>query len=286
MIFIYVLLAFAIIPLLLGLLPFFIAGKPKEYHSPTLLFHSIQPDWKLRLSYYPTDKFNQFCERLKVDGYNCATISQLDLRQSKAQLSKRQSAILFDDGLRDVFCNAMPILMSFGQRATVFPVSGFIGKYAHWDVFTPPQHCTAEEIRSLADNGFEIGSHTHTHPDLLFLNERDLEYELRSSKEILESIAKTEVTALSFPFGRWNLRVWEKAQKYGYRVGVTYQPSNNCPGIISINGAYSYDSVDDLMTKVAFEQKYSATRACSRIMTHFAKGTPIWKFRPNYSLHP
>ena len=77
----------------------------------------------------------------------------------------------------------------------------------------PFTHLSKSEIIEIRSLGHEIGSHGLTHADLTRLNTKDLSHELHDSKKMLEDIIDKKVTAISFPFGSWNKRVWDLAQE-------------------------------------------------------------------------
>jgi peptidoglycan/xylan/chitin deacetylase (PgdA/CDA1 family) len=66
-------------------------------------------------------------------------------------------------------------------------------------------------------DGHEIGGHSVTHPDLTTLSPADLDYELRHSKEYLESVAGAgQVQNLATPYGTYNDAVIAKAKELQY----------------------------------------------------------------------
>ena len=79
-------------------------------------------------------------------------------------------SITFDDGYLDNFEVAAPILRRRGMPASLLVSSGFIGTdyVAPWDrdLPDPPKWMTWEQLRELSRQGFEVGSHTHTHINL------------------------------------------------------------------------------------------------------------------------
>ena len=79
-------------------------------------------------------------------------------------------------------------------------------------------YMSADQLKELSDKGFEIGSHGMTHSLLIadYMNEEKVLNELKKSKQWLESITETPVTAYCFPAGRYNAKMIELAKQVGY----------------------------------------------------------------------
>jgi peptidoglycan/xylan/chitin deacetylase (PgdA/CDA1 family) len=154
----------------------------------------------------------------------------LDLEEAGAVLEAGESSqhlvvLTFDDGYRDFYTEAYPILEECGLRATVFVVSGFTGddrlerggnEYLTW-----------AEVRELSARGIRIGSHTMTHPRLYNLTPAELDAEVGVSKAMLEQKAGERVSTFSYPFafpeadGGFVRRLKNTLEAHGYRAGVS-----------------------------------------------------------------
>lgn len=114
-------------------------------------------------------------------------------------------AITFDDGYRDNFEVAAPILEAAGLPATFFIATGFIESSVTppWDKHLPvqPGWMTWDQIRQLSGRGFDIGCHTDTHIDMGSCDESTVRAELVTSKRKLEDAIGKSVELFAYPFG-------------------------------------------------------------------------------------
>jgi peptidoglycan/xylan/chitin deacetylase (PgdA/CDA1 family) len=78
-----------------------------------------------------------------------------------------------------------------------------------------------EQIRELAREGHEIGSHSLTHPLLPDLDERALREEVVSSREGLAEAVESEVRSFCYPNGSYDARAVAAVRDAGYRCAVT-----------------------------------------------------------------
>ena len=126
--------------------------------------------------------------------------------------SERVVAITFDDGYQDNATIAAPILRSLDLPACFFVATDMIGNrrpFPH-DLFQgrPRQeHMTWQQVRALARDGFEIGSHTCSHVDLGVISTLQAERELHASRKRLELELDMPIRLFAFPYGhRRNMR--------------------------------------------------------------------------------
>jgi hypothetical protein len=315
---------FAAAPLLAGaaataLTPLF----QKRRRVTGLLIHSVNEKPRLNLTGISKNTFGAILDYLKNNNIAAVTLSQHAALQSLSSdastaavstISEKSSvhkastvtaaatAITFDDGLCSFYDNAYPMLEERGVKATVFQVAGLIGKTGDWDVIGKKRHLTAGMLREIAGRGHEIGSHSLTHANLVWLNDDELIKELRESKSILEDTTGTAVRGLSFPFGSWNRRVWNAAKSAGYEYATAYRGHRRAPPeFLPVFGVYRFDSAMDAVARAAditASRQLPADRsslqslstltsmAFASLMSHFCKGTPLVKFRKAYQLFP
>lgn len=137
------------------------------------------------------------------------TFRVVPLSQQLDELGGKESggtlSITFDDGYRDNFENAAPILERFGLPATFFVATGFIGSddVAWWDKSLPkrPEWMTWDQVRSLHSRGFEIGCHTVSHADLGSIPRESALQELEDSKGRLNEELGSDIDLFAYPYG-------------------------------------------------------------------------------------
>jgi len=113
--------------------------------------------------------------------------------------------VTFDDGYKDNFQNAAPVLAEFGLPATFYVTTKFIGSdsIAPWDlaIGISSHWMSWSDVTELAVRGFEIGAHTEHHVDLNRVNEKSARKEIEDSKQTLQNKLGKEILHFAYPFG-------------------------------------------------------------------------------------
>lgn len=152
--------------------------------------------------------FEAQIKHLIEKNYNPITFSELLSKlNGNEEIPKKSVIISFDDGWRNQYQFAFPILKKYNFRATFFPVVNYVGKgnYMEWS-----------ELRELTNNGMEIGSHTMNHPNLANLSNSYVEYEIKNSKLILEENLKQKIEVLSYPYCAYDNEVIQSIKRLDY----------------------------------------------------------------------
>jgi peptidoglycan/xylan/chitin deacetylase (PgdA/CDA1 family) len=79
---------------------------------------------------------------------------------------------------------------------------------------------TLDRAPLLEQYGMEVGGHTVTHPQLDTLSAKDLAYELRESKAVLEDTLGHRIRHLAYPHGYNSRSVRAMAERAGYETAV------------------------------------------------------------------
>jgi peptidoglycan/xylan/chitin deacetylase (PgdA/CDA1 family) len=170
-------------------------------------------------------RFRAQMKLFKLLGYRVISLDEAAAGlRGEAPLPPRPLVLTFDDAYVDFLENAAPVLKAHGYPATVYAVSGLVGKTSSWvapEGLEPASLMNAAQLRAVQDLGFTIGSHTVTHPHLAQADDARIRAEARDSKAALEDILGTRVDHFCYPYGSHDIRAVEAAAAAGYVTGTT-----------------------------------------------------------------
>ncbi len=189
-----------------------------------LSFHRVTDEIPEDVLTISTARF-RWILRLLQEHYSVLSLTELlDCLKKKQLWPRRAVAITFDDGYRENFKVAAPILAEYRMPATFFVATGLLGteRVMFWDEHLRGRVAWMEweHVRELHRQGFEIGSHTVHHADLGRLSAAEAWVELTASKAELEDKLGVEVSLFAYPFGQpGNITEENRAlvHKAGYR---------------------------------------------------------------------
>jgi peptidoglycan/xylan/chitin deacetylase (PgdA/CDA1 family) len=251
-----------------------------------LMYHRVGEalnDWERRYCIAP-DRFASHMKALQRRGMNPCTVEDfVAWLGGQAALPDGAFVLTFDDGFLGVYEHAFPVLSAMGWPATVFLVSGLLGKQDQWTASENPGGKTypllgLREINEMARAGFSFHSHSRTHPDLRALPRHLLTEELAGARHDLEDLLGRAVPCLAYPYGRFDETVLEATRACGYAAAFSTQPGFNRrdvdPYRIRRLDIYGTDTASALLRKVALGSndgswwhsvRYYGERAAARL---------------------
>ena len=169
---------------------------------PVLMYHSILNGGEDKVSpYYRTTTspkiFAEQMELLRAEGFRGVNL------QEGRELLRRGSAekivaVTFDDGFRDFYTQAFPVLKQHSFSATMFLPTAFIDNKPLR--FKERECMTWNEVRELHNAGIEFGSHTVNHPKLYELDFAQIRTELEVSKSVIEEKLGAAISSFAYPY--------------------------------------------------------------------------------------
>ncbi|KJU81312.1 polysaccharide deacetylase [Candidatus Magnetobacterium bavaricum] len=155
--------------------------KPlKKQKTVVLLYHNISEQFELQMRYLKNN-------------YRVVSLEVLLLADGSYE---NLAVVTFDDGYRNNYDIAYPILKHLSIPATFFLSSCYIdsgdSKYMTWDM-----------VREVATSGIiSIGNHTHSHRLLNTLNKATQADEIKLARQRLEDMLRCKITSFAYPYGQ------------------------------------------------------------------------------------
>ncbi|MBE7023851.1 MAG: polysaccharide deacetylase family protein [Clostridia bacterium] len=215
---------------------------------PALMYHSVDEGHMTTI--ISVDNFRKHMEIIRDNGYTPVSLEDLvDYVDYGMPLPEKPVIITFDDGYRDNYTNAFPVLREFGFKATIFAIGSSVGKELYKEtVHKIIPHFSYEEAREMIDSKLiAVQSHSydmHQRADfessvtpresvLRLEGEsfsdyvRALECDITLSKTLLEAETKKPVIAFAYPRGMYNAVSDYILKKNGIRITMAISTGAN-----------------------------------------------------------
>ena len=207
----------------------------KKYDIPVIMYHRVinNPENEgVHGTYIYEHIFREHMQYLKDKNYNVITFKDLDKIgwRNRFEKDKKYIFITFDDGYKDNYDLAFPILKEFGFKATIFLMGS--STYNEWDVNASGEKefplMSVEMIKEMQDYGIEFGAHTFNHPKLNTLSNEEIEHQIVDVKKPLEEKIGKEIITFAYPYGILNDYAKEMAKKAGYTFALATDSGSVC----------------------------------------------------------
>lgn len=224
----------------------------EDLKIPILVYHIVRPS-------YPTDSkgvkdlaqtpevFDAQMQHLQDAGYHVITFGALEnALKDGAPLPEKPIVLSFDDGWRDQYEYAFPILKKHNLTATFFVFTNPIGRkgFLTWD-----------NLKEMRDAGMTIGSHSLSHPFLVRITDpAQLKKEVEGSKAVLEKELGITVSEFAYPFGQVTPAVEDAVVTAGYKAARGDYVRRN--GMQSGSQIYELSALNAPTTEAEFNRKF------------------------------
>jgi peptidoglycan/xylan/chitin deacetylase (PgdA/CDA1 family) len=193
----------------------------------SLCYHGVSERWPSPMAVTPAQLRDQITYFLRR-GYRPVTLTDA----VDAPGDDRLLVVTFDDALASVYRLGLPVLERLGVVASIYAVASHVASGAPMDWPEVRRHLdgehacelsgmTAAQLVDVDHRGWEVGSHTCSHPWLPTLDDAELAHELGDSRALLEELLGLPCPTLAYPFGAYDERVAAAAERAGYAAAVT-----------------------------------------------------------------
>ena len=214
---------------------------------PVLLYHQIAVPPSENPYYTTPENFQAQMDLLYSEGYTTISTEMfVNAIKEDTQLPKKSVILTFDDGNINVITTAFPIMNKYDFTGVAYIVYAYLGAAGSMDI---------DQVKTLAENGWEIGSHSFSHADLIDHQER-LGTEIVMSRTMLERKLGVPVLTFAYPFGRFNSSAVDLVKRAGYiaAFGVENNQKPEVNGLFYLNrlevkGDYDINQFASLLSK-------------------------------------
>jgi len=213
---------------------------------PVLAYHRVVKKIEFGMDVSEKD-FEEQLTWLKGSGWKSLTLSDLaGYIERKEPVPEKSVIFTFDDGHLDNYEIACPLLKKYGYTATVFLTAAYLGrtkyvrkrdgerewldkKPASWDEqdkvnYRKFDFLSWDQAAEMLRDGFSIGGHTLTHPELTKLTAEQKTAEIKGGKELIENKLGIRIEHFCYPYQDYNEEVINMVKRAGFRT-ASYSPS-------------------------------------------------------------
>ena len=211
------------------------AAAERETPVPILLYHHVAAapkDAPSRALHVEPRRFARHVAALDRAGYTAVTLRRAWRHwQEGASLPAKPVILSFDDGFADQYRNAARTLRRRGWPGVLYLQVARLGAQGG---------LTAGQVRRMLADGWELGAHTTTHPDLTTLDADRLREEVEGSRTALRTaFPGAPVDFFCYPYGRFDGTVAAAVQAAGFLGATTTRRGAASPA----DGAYALDRI-------------------------------------------
>jgi peptidoglycan/xylan/chitin deacetylase (PgdA/CDA1 family) len=200
--------------------------KPGSIKVPILIYHSVRPHTETQTAiqrYYDVapEQFEKQLQYLKDHNYVVISLDYLvEALQQNTLLPPKSVVITLDDGWRNQYAYAFPLLQKYHDTATFFIFTNAIDH----DLFL-----TWDQVRVMNNSGMTIGGHTKTHPYLPDITDPIvLRDEITASKKVIEDQIGQKIDLFAYPYGHYRDDIIDIVKESGYAAArSTYKGINH-----------------------------------------------------------
>lgn len=181
---------------------------------PVLFYHHVQPEsvgaeHKNTSLTVDNGTFDKQMQYLVSHGYTTITVKQLvDALKNHTTLPTKSIAITLDDGYRDNYTYAFPILQKYKLTANIMLATGLM---------EGPDYLTWGQVNEMKNSGLIYYSdHTWSHYSVNHGTNEKIQYEIQTAKQQIESHTGQTTDIFTYPYGSLNANAIALLQQDGF----------------------------------------------------------------------
>lgn len=170
--------------------------------------------------------------------------------------ARRSYLVTIDDAFRSVLTVAAPVLAEFAVPSVLFTPAGLLGGTTSWLELQPNEPLlTADELRTIAGMGVEIGVHGWDHASMAGMSDADLHRSTAAARDALADVTGVRPRAFAYPYGDYDARAVAAVAAAGFEVGFSVYTDAGRHAV-SRTDVKPHDSLTTMKVKLAFGARY------------------------------
>lgn len=197
-------------------------NSPFSIAPMILMYHHVSParppdaprdeGWRW---WHTPECLQHHIEQLRGRGQHIISLDEYADAAIRGRPPRRGVVLTFDDGWRDNYDFALPVLQSLEAPATFFVTTG------HLEGTPPdPRRMTISQLRELESAGMTIGGHTRTHQPLTHIDGEQCDREVVGCRADLETILREAPRWFAYPGGAFNRATADAVRLAGWDGAV------------------------------------------------------------------
>jgi peptidoglycan/xylan/chitin deacetylase (PgdA/CDA1 family) len=192
---------------------FYLFWLSPRYVVPILMYHRF--GYEKNTLFVTPENFTRQMAYLNNKGYDVISLDELvEGIKNNRRFKHKTVVITIDDGYKDNYNYAYPILKKYDFPATIFIITNSIGRkkdFMSWG-----------EIRAMSGDNISFGGHTRNHIYLPSVEKKEILWnETTGCKRRIEAELRTPADYFCYPFGGFTEEIKTILKESGYKGACT-----------------------------------------------------------------
>jgi peptidoglycan/xylan/chitin deacetylase (PgdA/CDA1 family) len=196
-----------------------------RWRPTVLMYHGFSAGRRAHDPYHlvvPVESFRDQLGHLRSKGWTALDLDGYLAAVDRGGRPDRSYLVTIDDAMSSVAEHAVPVLAAAGVPSVLFTPPGLLGLTTRWLEEMPDEPILdAASLRSLHDEGVEIGVHGWDHLTMAGMTDADLRRHTADARDAVADVTGVQPRSFAYPFGDYDARAIDAVARAGYEVAFS-----------------------------------------------------------------